>query len=64
MIDNKDFVQLSEYFFDVCEMLKTAIQGKNMDDLNEPVRTALKDLERCVNQPSSSCLPTTETILE
>ena len=49
MINNKDFVQLSEYFFDVCEMLKTAIQGKNIDDLNEPVRTALEDLERCVD---------------
>ena len=49
MVDNNDPVQLSEYCFDVCEMLKTVIQGKNPEDLVENMRMALKDLERCVN---------------
>jgi hypothetical protein len=49
MIDNKDSVQLSEYCFNVCETLKTAIQGRNADDLNGPVRAILEDLERCVD---------------
>ena len=49
MIDNEDSVQLSEYYFNVCEVVKTAIQGKHVDDLNESVKEALEDLERCVN---------------
>ena len=50
MTDNKDAVQLSEYCFNVYEVVKTSIQGKNADDLNETVRMALKDLGRYVNQ--------------
>jgi len=42
-------VELSEYCFDVCEVLKTAIHGKKEDDLSEPVRMALEDLGRCVD---------------
>ena len=49
VIDNKDSVRLSEYYFKVCETLKTAIQGKGMDGLNESARMALKELERCVD---------------
>ena len=48
MIDDKDSVQLSEYCFNVCEVLKTAIQGTNADSLNVSVRVALEDLGRCV----------------
>lgn len=51
MIDNEDSVQLSGYCFDVCETVKTAVQGNNTDDLNESVRKALGDLERCVYSP-------------
>jgi len=50
MIDDRDSVQLSEYCFDVCEVLKTAVQGRNVDSLSESVRAALEDLERCVDQ--------------
>ena len=48
MVDDQDSVQLSEYCFNVCEVLKTVIQGKNTDDLDEPVRMALGEMERCV----------------
>ena len=51
MTDNKDSVQLSEHCFNACEVLKTAVQGKNPDDLSESVRKALQDLGRCVNCP-------------
>ncbi|KAF9643955.1 hypothetical protein BDM02DRAFT_3175321 [Thelephora ganbajun] len=50
MINNKDSVQLSEHCFSVCEALKTAIQGKNADGLNESVRTALEDSERVMRE--------------
>lgn len=46
MINNEDSVQLSEYCFNMCETLETAIQGKKADDLGESVKVALKDLER------------------
>jgi hypothetical protein len=46
MIDNEDAVQLSEYCFTTCETLKTAISGKNADDLGEFVIPALEDLKR------------------
>lgn len=48
-MDDEDSVQLSEYCFDACEALKTVIQGKNVDDINEPVREALEDLGRYVD---------------
>lgn len=48
MINNEDYVQLSEYYFNACATLENAIQGKNMGDLNKYVRMALEDLERCV----------------
>lgn len=54
-IGNKDSVQLSEYCFDVCVALETSIKGKSVDDLGEPGSMALKDLERCVDCPSSVC---------
>jgi len=56
MIDDKDSVQLSEYCFNVCEVLKTAIQER--DGLDESVSVALGDLERWVNWSRSVCLHT------
>ena len=58
MIDDKDSVQLSEYCFNVCEVLKTAIQGRNTDSLDESVKAALVDLERCVGWSCSACFLT------
>ena len=55
-MNDKDSVKLSEYCFDVCSVLETAIRGKKADDLSGPVRTALEDLERCVDQPQPSPL--------
>jgi len=49
MIDNEDCVHLSEHCFDVCVALELAIQGKYADDLNESLRMAIEDLERCAN---------------
>ncbi|KAF9790923.1 kinase-like domain-containing protein [Thelephora terrestris] len=46
LITNKDFVRLSDYCFNVCEVLKTAIKEENADDLSEPVQIALEDLAR------------------
>jgi hypothetical protein len=49
MIGNKDSLQLSEYCFSLCEALKTAVQGKNADDLNGSVRSALEGSKMYVN---------------
>ena len=49
MIDDNDSVQLSEYCFNVCEVLKDTIQGRSADNLNESVRAALEDLKRCAD---------------
>ena len=58
MIDDKDSVQLSEYCFNVCEVLKGAVHGRSADSLNESVRVALEDLERCVDLSFSVCFLT------
>jgi len=47
MIDDEDPMQISENCFNICEVLKAMIQGKNLGDLNEYVRITLEDLERC-----------------
>ena len=46
MIDSKDFMQLSESCFNVCEALDAQVQGKTAEDLDECVTTALEDSER------------------
>ena len=45
-IDDKDSAQLSDYCFNVCEVLKTTVPGK---DVGEFARKAFEDLERCAN---------------
>ena len=59
-IGDKDSIQLTEYCFSMCEALKTAICGREVDDLPKSVKAALKDAERCVCVPNnlSSCLLT------
>ena len=56
MADDKDSVQLSEYCFNVCEVLKAVVRGRNGDSLNESVVAALEDLEKCVDRPWFSLL--------
>ena len=46
MISNEDFLHLPESCFNVCKVLDAAIRGKNAEDLNGSVRTALEDSER------------------
>jgi len=53
MIDDGDSMRLCEYCFDVCEALGTAIQGKDVSELDETVRTAFKDFERWVDPNSA-----------
>lgn len=48
-------MELSEYCFNMCVTLKTAIQGKDADDLSEPARMGLKELERYIDYPSPVC---------
>jgi len=55
LIDDKDSVQLSEYCFSVCEVLKTVLQGRDVESLDESVRAALEDLERCADRSHSVC---------
>ena len=43
---NKDFMDLSEYCFNICNLLEITFRGKSAGDLNEPIRMAIKDLER------------------
>ena len=50
MIDNAGSIQLCECCFDVCEALGTAIQGKDVNGLNQTVRTTLEGFERCVGR--------------
>ena len=59
LIDNKDSVQLSEYCFNVCETVKTAIRGKGTGDISKSARIALKELERCVDSFQPCQLTTT-----
>ena len=49
MIDDKDLVRLSECCFIVHEVIKTAIQGENADDIDGSAREVLEDLERYVD---------------
>lgn len=49
MIHDEDSIQLAGYCFNICEVLKTAIRGNDGDDLDEPVKLALRDLEGCVS---------------
>ena len=51
MIVNKDSVQLSDYCFNACEALKTTIEVRNADHLDEYARVALEDLGRYVDWP-------------
>ena len=51
MVANEDSVQLSDYCFDVCEVLKAAIQGRSTGSLSEATKTALEDLGRYAIYP-------------
>ena len=50
-------MQLSEYCFNVCDVLKTAIQGRETDSLDESVVVALEDLERWADWSYSAYPP-------
>lgn len=51
MITDKDSMELSDYCFNVCEALNTAIRAKKKGGLNESARVSLEDLARCVDRP-------------
>ena len=49
MIDDEYSVQLSGYCYNVCEILKARIKGKNAEDLSDSVKIILENLERFVD---------------
>ena len=51
MINSKDFLHLSKYCFNVCEVLDAAIRGKNTENPNGSVTTALEDSKRYFDWP-------------
>ena len=48
-------MQLYQYCTNVREVLKTAVQGRRGDSLDESVKVALEDLGRCADQSHSVC---------
>lgn len=46
MIANKDSVQLSDYCFNACQVLKTTIEGREADHLDEHARVTVENLGR------------------
>ena len=48
MVGDNDSVQLSEYCFNVCEVLNIAIRRKDVNDIDESTTKALENLEGCV----------------
>ena len=50
MCDNKDAVELSEYCFNTCGVLKTMLVGRNAVDLNGSTGIPLGDLKGCVDR--------------
>lgn len=44
MINKKDSAKLSEFCFEMCETLKTVIQGGNTDELSESMKVALMEI--------------------
>jgi len=49
MTDDKDLGQLSEYCSNVCEALKTLVQGRDAESLDDSMRVALEGLKKCVD---------------
>ena len=46
MITDDDSIELSDYCFDVCEALDTAVQEKTKDGLNGSAQLGIEDLSR------------------
>lgn len=49
MTDDEYVMELSEYCFNACEVLKDMLQGTNLVDLDESERVAMQNLGRCVD---------------
>ena len=50
MVNERHSIKISRYYLDMCETLKTVLQGRNANDLDESARMAPEDLEGCVYQ--------------
>ena len=44
MVNDDDLVRLAEDCIKICEVLRTGVEGKNVEDLSQPVKTAIADL--------------------
>ena len=48
MVDDDEFVELAKYCVRACHVLKTATEGRVMDNLNGPTQEAIEGLEKYV----------------
>jgi hypothetical protein len=46
MINQEDYVALGLTCADICAALKRGMDGRELSDLNQPVREAIKQLEK------------------
>ena len=49
MIEEESFVELAKACVRACRVLKTATDGRDINDLSGPSRGQIEDLGRCVN---------------
>jgi len=56
MIEEESFVELAKTCVRACHVLKTATDGRDIDDLSGPSRRKIDDLGRCVDSnPAPFC---------
>jgi len=53
MINDDDLVGLAEDCISICEVLRIGIEGKNIDDLSNLVKKAIRNLEGCAHSIGS-----------
>jgi len=49
MIEEESFVELAKTCVRACHVLKTATDGRDINDLSGPSRRQIEDLGRCVD---------------
>ena len=46
MINDDDLVGLAKSCVEICEVLRLGVEGKDIDDLSDPVQKAIADLKK------------------
>ena len=49
MINDDDLVGLAKSCVEICEVLRVGVEGKDIDDLSDPVQKAIADLKKCAH---------------